>query len=67
MVREKGENPIQKDVTGSREIARGLDLRYEEIKGDNALVKKLLNGPWDEDLVVAPPRYTVALSDFKRF
>jgi hypothetical protein len=48
----------------SQEIARRLDLRYEEIQGDNALVKKLLNGLWDDEFVVAPPGHTVALTDF---
>jgi hypothetical protein len=49
----------------SQEIAKRLDLRYEEIKGDNNLVKALLNGSWDEDFIVAPPGHTVTLSDFR--
>ncbi len=50
--------------TRSQEIARRLELRYEEIRGDNSLVKKLLNGPLDDEFVVAPPGHTVALADF---
>jgi hypothetical protein len=48
----------------SRESAQRLDLRYEEIQGDNSLVKKLLSGPWDEEFVVVPPGRTVELSHF---
>jgi len=51
----------------SQEMAERLNLRYEEIKGDNALISKLLNGPWDDDFVVAPPGHTIALSDFRKF
>jgi hypothetical protein len=48
----------------SREIARRLGLRYEEIEGDSTLVKKMLSGLWDDDFVVAPPGHTISLSDF---
>jgi len=48
----------------SREIARRLELRYEEIQGDNSLVRKLLNGLWDEDFIVVPPGHTVELTSF---
>ncbi len=49
----------------SREIARRLDLRFEEIDGDNALVRKLVWGPWDQDFVIAGPGTTVTLGDFR--
>lgn len=48
----------------SREIARRLELRYEEIQGDNSLVRKLLNGLWDEDFIVVPPGHTAELTSF---
>jgi hypothetical protein len=51
----------------SRDIATRLNLRYEEIKGDNSLVKKLLNGPWDDEFVVAMPGHTIELGDFRKF
>jgi hypothetical protein len=51
----------------SQEIARRFTLRYEEIKGDSALVKKLLNGLWDDGFVVAPPGHTIVISDFRGF
>jgi hypothetical protein len=47
------------DLDGYREEARQLaqrfDLRYEEIEGSNALVKKLLQGPWNDEFIVVPP------------
>jgi len=51
----------------SQEMADRLNLRYEEIKGNNLLILKLLNGHWDEDFVVAAPGHTIALSDFRKF
>jgi hypothetical protein len=52
-----------------REYARGaagrLGLRYEEIPGSDALVIKTLNGPWDDDFVVALPGETITYMDFK--
>lgn len=50
----------------SQAIAQRLNLRYEEIKGDNSLVTKLLNGFWDDDFVVAPPGHTVTISNFQK-
>jgi hypothetical protein len=64
---DTGNYELERYRTRSQEIAQRLDLRYEEIKGDNSLVLKLLNGPWDGDFVVAPPGHTVALSDFREF
>jgi hypothetical protein len=49
----------------SQELAKRLDLRYEEIRGDNSLVRRLLNGPWDDEFVVVQPGHTVALIDFR--
>ena len=39
----------------SKDIARDFDLTFEEIKGSPSLVKKLINGPWDEEFVVVKP------------
>ncbi len=50
----------------SREIAQRLNLRYEEIQGDNSLVTKLLNGTWDQEFVVVPSGRTVELTDFRK-
>ena len=51
-----------------REIARLManrfGLRYEEIPGSTALVKKMIHGPWDGDFVIARPGATISYADF---
>jgi hypothetical protein len=64
---DTGNYQLERYRTRSQEMARRFHLRYEEIKGDNTLIAKLLNGPWDYDFVVAPRGHTVALSDFRKF
>lgn len=49
----------------ARRAAERLGLRYEEIPGSDALVIKTLNGPWDEDFVVAHPGEIISFLDFK--
>ena len=49
----------------ARMVAEQFQLRYEEIKGANTLVKKLLLGPWDGDFVVAKPGQTITYADFQ--
>lgn len=39
----------------SRKSAEKFGLRYEEIRGKNTLVKKMLFGPWDGEFVIIPP------------
>jgi hypothetical protein len=48
-----------------RQAARHFGLRYEEIQGSTALIKKLVNGPHDDDFVVIPPGGVVSYMDFK--
>lgn len=48
----------------SRRAAEELELYYEEIKGTERLLKKMIHGPWDHDFVVAPPGHPISLDDF---
>ncbi len=50
----------------ARSAAQRLGLSYEEIPGSDALVIKMLYGPWDDDFVVAHPGETITFLDFKR-
>jgi hypothetical protein len=50
----------------SRRTAERFGLRYEEIPGSNALIKKMLHGPWDDEFVVARPGETISYLDFKK-
>lgn len=52
-------------VEYARKTADQFDLRFEEIPGSNALILKMLTGPWDEDFLVVPPGKTIAYLDFK--
>jgi Protein of unknown function (DUF1638) len=51
-------NTGQYDLERYRDYARRnsekFGLRYEEIEGSPELVKKMIFGPWDEELVVVP-------------
>ena len=49
----------------TRRAAAKFNLRYEEIPGSSALIKKMLFGPWDDDFVVARPGETISYADFK--
>ena len=48
----------------SRDMASRFGLRFEEIEGSTALVAKMINGPWDEDLVVVPPGQPISYEIF---
>ncbi len=41
-------------------------LRYEEIDGSPALVRKMIAGPWDDEFVVASPGETITYEMFTR-
>jgi hypothetical protein len=49
----------------SRCTAKRFGLRYEEIPGSSALIKKMLHGRWDDEFVVARPGETISYLDFK--
>jgi hypothetical protein len=43
-----------------------FELRFEEIEGSPALVRKMVFGPWDDEFVVVPQGETVSYTDFAR-
>jgi len=45
-------------------VAEHFDLTFEEIPGSNALLKKMLQGKWDDDFVILPPGEKVQYSSF---
>jgi hypothetical protein len=49
----------------ARSMAKQFELRYEELTGSTALIKKMLYGPWDADFVIARPGETIRYIDFK--
>jgi hypothetical protein len=59
-----GQYEIERYQAYARQIAERFELRYEEIDGSPALVKKMVFGPWDEEFVVVSPGETVSYKDF---
>ena len=51
--------------TYARRVAEQFNLRFEEMQGSNALIKKTLFGPWDDEILVVNPGETIKFTDFK--
>jgi len=49
----------------ARKMADKFNLRLEEIPGSDALIRKLVFGPWDDEILVAPPGHTIEYMDFR--
>lgn len=61
-----GQYEIEKYRAYSKKIAEEFELRFEEIEGSPALVKKMLFGPWDDEFVVVNPGETTTFQHFAR-
>jgi hypothetical protein len=61
-----GQYELERYRVYSRRTATRFGLRYEEIEGSTALVKKMVHGPWDEEFVVVPPGEAVCYEHFFR-
>jgi hypothetical protein len=48
----------------ARTTAEQFSLRYEELDGSPALVRKLIFGPWDDEFMVIPPGKTITYQDY---
>ena len=59
-----GQYEIDKYRAYSQKTAEAFGLRFEEIEGSPALVKKMLFGPWDDEFVVVSPGETVTYQQF---
>ncbi len=60
-----GQYELEKYREYTRQTAEQFGLRYEEIPGSTALIRKMLYGPWTRDeFVVVPPGATVRYEDF---
>ena len=49
----------------AQKTAQFFDLKFEEIRGSNTLIKKMIFGPWDDEFVVVPPGKSIRYTDFK--
>jgi hypothetical protein len=59
-----GQYEIERYRDYARKIAEQFDLRFEEIDGSSALVKKMVFGPWDDEFLVVAPGETIQYTDF---
>ncbi len=59
-----GQYEIERYQAYTRNLAEKFNLRYEEIEGSPALIKKMVFGPWDNEFVVIEPGQTVQYTDF---
>jgi hypothetical protein len=48
----------------ARTTAEKFNLRFEELDGSPALVKKMVFGPWDDEFLVVEPGQTIQYTDF---
>jgi hypothetical protein len=62
---DTGHSNKQHYVDYARKTADRFDLRFEEIPGSNALILKMLIGPWDQEFLVVEPGKTITYLDFK--
>jgi len=46
--------------------ATAFDLRFEEVQGKPDIVRKLVEGPWDEEILAVPPGTTITDAHFGR-
>jgi len=53
-------------VEYARKTAGQFNLRFEELRGSNELILRLLSGPWDEEFLVVPPGQTITYLLFKQ-
>ncbi|MBN2500858.1 MAG: DUF1638 domain-containing protein [Anaerolineales bacterium] len=49
----------------AQKTAQQFNLNYEEVRGSNALIKKMIFGPWDDEFVVVAPGQSIQYTDFK--
>jgi hypothetical protein len=49
----------------SKDVARELELQFEEIQGSNSIIRRILYGPWDGDFVIVPPGRKITFLDFR--
>jgi hypothetical protein len=60
-----GQNNQGRHRDYARRTAEKFNLRFEEIRGSNVLIKKLIQGPWEDDFIVKAPGEAIKFSDFK--
>ena len=63
---DTGQYELERYREYARRTAERYNLRFEEIEGSNALVKKMIYGPWDDEFVVVPAGEAIRYEHFFR-
>jgi hypothetical protein len=61
-----GQHEIERYRAYARQAAEKFNLRFEEIDGSPALVRKMVFGPWDEEFLVVEPGQIIQYTDFTK-
>ena len=61
-----GNNKLEYYREHARSMAERFNLHYEEIHGSDAIIKKMLHGPWDDEFVIIPPGKTISFFNFRK-
>ena len=62
-----GNNKLEYCREYARRMAERFNLRFEEIQGSDAIIKKMLYGSWDDaEFVITPPGKIVSFFDFRK-
>lgn len=61
-----GNNELEHYRERARSMAERFNLRYEEIQGSDAVIKKMLFGPWNDEFIIIPPGKTTSFFDFRK-
>jgi hypothetical protein len=61
-----GNNELKYYREHARSMAERFNLRYEELQGSDAIIKKMLCGPWNDEFVIIPPGKTISFFNFRK-
>lgn len=59
-----GQYEVERYREYSRDMADRMGMRYEEIAGSNEMVKRLMEGQWNEEFLVLQPGDTIRYNQF---
>jgi hypothetical protein len=60
-----GKQDLARYQNHAKNIANKFNLQYEEIPGSDELAKKLIQGPWDNNILVISPGRVISFIDFR--